>query len=66
MVIDGDVVEAASMEADLAEERVRLSGNVRILRKSGDVLEMEDVVYWLAEERLEGYGRGRIVLRVGQ
>lgn len=66
MVIDGDVVEAASMEADLEEERVRLSGNVRILRKSGDVLEMEDVVYWLAEERLEGYGRGRIVLRVGQ
>lgn len=66
LVIDGDVVEAAAMEAYLEDERVRLSGSVRIVRASGDVLEMEDVVYWLAEERLEGYGRGRIVLRSGQ
>lgn len=62
MVIDGDVAEADAMEADLDEERVRLRGDVRIVRASGDVVQMEDVVYWLAEERLEGYGRGRIVV----
>jgi len=61
MVIDGDTVEAGSMEADVDKERVRLLGQVRIRRASGGVLEMDEVVYWLAEERLEGYGRGRVV-----
>lgn len=65
MVIDGDTVEAAAMEAHLEEERVRLMGDVRIVRASGDVLEMSDVVYWLADERLEGRGRGRLVVGGG-
>lgn len=61
MVIDGDVVQAARMEADLDEERVRLVGDVHIVRPSGESVEMAEVVYWLAEDRLEGYGRGRLV-----
>lgn len=61
MYVDGDEVTAASMEADLDEERVRLEGDVHIVRPGGDKVEMATVVYWLAEERLEGFGRGRLV-----
>lgn len=65
MLIDGDTVEAGGMEADVGEERVSLSGGVRIVRPGGGTVEMEEVVYWLAEERLEGYGRGRLVFGDG-
>lgn len=65
MVIDGDVVEAGGMQADLDEERVRLTGDVRIVRPGGDTLEMAEVIYWLAEERMEGFGRGRLVFGGG-
>lgn len=61
MVIDGDVVEAGGMEADLDEERVRLTDAVRIVRPGGGTLDMMEVVYWLADERMEGFGRGRLV-----
>lgn len=61
MFVDGDEVTAASMEADLDEERVRLEGDVHIVRPGGDKVEMATVVYWLAEDRLEGFGRGRLV-----
>lgn len=61
MTVDGDEVTANAMEADLDEERVRLEGDVLILREGGDRVEMATVVYWLAEDRLEGFGRGRLV-----
>lgn len=61
MAVDGDEVTAATMEADLDEERVRLDGEVRIVRPGGDRVDMATVVYWLAEERMEGFGRGRLV-----
>lgn len=61
LTIDGDFVTAASMEADLDEERVRLEGDVRITRESGDRVAMATVVYWLAEDRLEGFGQGQLV-----
>lgn len=61
LTIDGDSVTAASMEADLDEERVRLEGDVRITRVSGDRVAMATVVYWLAEDRLEGFGQGQLV-----
>lgn len=61
LTIDGDSVTAASMEADLDKERVRLEGDVRITRESGDRVAMATVVYWLAEDRLEGFGKGQLV-----
>lgn len=61
MTIDGDVVTAASMEADLDAERMRLEGDVRITRESGDRVTMATVVYWLADDRLEGFGQGQLV-----
>lgn len=61
MTVDGDEVTAATMEADLDEERVHLEGDVRIVRTGGERVEMAIVVYWLAEERMEGFGRGRLV-----
>ena len=60
-----DLIRAASMEADLADEVVYLRGDVEIERAGGGRIEMPEVVYWLAEERLEGYGPGRVRLVLG-
>ena len=60
-----DVIRAASMEADLADEVVYLRGDVEIERPGGGRIEVPEVVYWLAEDRLEGRGRGGVRLVLG-
>lgn len=65
LTVDGDVIHAGSMEADLDQERVHLQGDVQIERAGGGRVAMAEIVYWLAEDRLEGYGQGQVRLLLG-
>lgn len=65
LTMDGDVIRAASMEAELDQEVVRLRGDVRIERADGGRIHIAEVVYWLEEDRLEGYGQGQVLVVPG-